>query len=1195
MSQTFHSKYHRVNHMTYKDLDIPDAGWDPIASQECPFRGNFYIFSGTGPKHGSLYSKEVYTVDLFPWTGSKINVNTNLYVTKDITGRDNLYIKNNITGGGYLEISNYGTFGSYVHISGSDASGYGLVVNEDSHFIGSADIDTNLNVDGYTYINGSDASGYGLVVENDLRVKGESLFDGKITANGGMDVSGDVSITGDFTLLGDSHITGDTDQSGNVTLTGDCVINGNCYVTETATANNGIFRDVYISHHLSAVSATFHNIDITASEASGFIITGERPPPEDYYKIPTTPVIEGKNNLYLDKAGLFVDGWTILSGDVSMNRDLNVKGTTTLNTLIVTGTATVQKDTTLEGKLNVSGSTVIDNSLKTNSLNVTGNASVGGAFNVAGNTTMTTFTATQDGTIEGTGTIGTLYITGDSTFDGDATFNGNVDIPSGDTTIAMLYAPEINAGTIDASGDVTVDGNFSVISGEAQVTTLYVGTMDSSGDVTIAGNVSIISGGDLDVNGSVGIDENLAVSGSVDIGDYLTVGTRKDGSTTGKYSVSIGSDNVASTTGSYAQGQGASATGKYSTAVGHNVSASGEYSHAEGAVTSALGGASHAEGGYTFTSADYSHAEGVYNFVNYEYDSGTSAIVPSSTSLHTVGFGKLTTYGVVRQNAVETMFDGKTYVYGVGGYDGTNATGAGVEDLATVINDMGMKEVSYDSLVDLKNNNKLVPGRWYRITDYEATTTQPDTQPAGVRYDIIVRADSSNVLNENAYAAKNANDSYFTEAGSNLESWRLKYSLLNDTNRFAWADTTGKGVVYWLQDEFGNECPYDFKGIKFKRWAITDITSTKLEGNSLSLLKSAFVYNSNTNPIHCSNFSSDSILANGTTFLVDSNESRFYFTFDVDGNDSSLIASNDVYMNKIEPYISQNKIKLNSNVFLGVSAHGNTFGNNCYENTFASGCRNNTFANGCTWNMLGPDCYWNTFDDGCYTNVLGSSGNRNTFGIASHVNTLSDGCTYNTFGPNFHFNTFSSGCRTNRFDTSCYSNNLGLNCVANTFGVSSYNNTFGTLCSANEFGDLCYNNNFGSSCRYNTFESNCYNNTFGNSCTYNVFGNSCYYNIFGSNCYNNMFENKCYYNVFGSNRSSPLGYYQYIRFESGVNSVCLYCNNTLNADHRYEYVTVSQGIKGTSSNMKLITDQNINQTFKTTYQPADSRFVSVSV
>ena len=57
-----------------------------------------------------------------------------------------------------------------------------------------------------------------------------------------------------------------------------------------------------------------------------------------------------------------------------------------------------------------------------------------------------------------------------------------------------------------------------------------------------------------------------------------------------------------------------------------------------------------------------------------------------------------------------------------------------------------------------------------------------------------------------------------------LESWELKYCLDNDKTRFAWADTNnGKGVVWWMKDEFGNEAWYDFKNVQFLRYLITDV------------------------------------------------------------------------------------------------------------------------------------------------------------------------------------------------------------------------------------------------------------------------------------------------------------------------------------------------------------------------------------
>ena len=56
---------------------------------------------------------------------------------------------------------------------------------------------------------------------------------------------------------------------------------------------------------------------------------------------------------------------------------------------------------------------------------------------------------------------------------------------------------------------------------------------------------------------------------------------------------------------------------------------------------------------------------------------------------------------------------------------------------------------------------------------------------------------------------------------NNLNAWTLKYSLDNDTDRFAWADTeNGKGVIYFMRDEFGNEAPYDFKNIMYDSYGL---------------------------------------------------------------------------------------------------------------------------------------------------------------------------------------------------------------------------------------------------------------------------------------------------------------------------------------------------------------------------------------
>ncbi len=123
--------------------------------------------------------------------------------------------------------------------------------------------------------------------------------------------------------------------------------------------------------------------------------------------------------------------------------------------------------------------------------------------------------------------------------------------------------------------------------------------------------------------------------------------------------------------------------------------------------------------------------------------------------------------------------------------------------------------VSYADLKSLRDGGQLVPGTWYRITDYLFTTTQNATQSAEHPFDIIVRADDASHLNETACAAHHGRDEHF--AGCKLEAWELRYCIDNDGTRFGWADTAGgKGVVYHMKDEWGNEAPFDFKNVKVR-------------------------------------------------------------------------------------------------------------------------------------------------------------------------------------------------------------------------------------------------------------------------------------------------------------------------------------------------------------------------------------------
>ena len=435
--------------------------------------------------------------------------------------------------------------------------------------------------------------------------------------------------------------------------------------------------------------------------------------------------------------------------------------------------------------------------------------------------------------------------------------------------------------------------------------------------------------------------------------------------------------------------------------------------------------------------------------------------------------------------------------------------------------------ITYAELKSLRDAGKLVPGTQYRITDYTCTTTQVDTQSAGHVFDIIVTADSMNKLNENASAIQHTDDTYF--ANSKLESWELKYCLDNDTARFAWADTVnGKGVIYWMKDEYDNECPYDFKNIQFKRYAVTNVTSTNLTSDALNELKNTFVYKENGQPIHFS-FSSSNITNNGSTLVIDNNNYGWYYTF-------STIKYDNGYPSVIE----------DASV-IGVNFYNDEGGGGCFKNKIEV-----------YRNFMASD---NGGLDGCC--ILNN--------IVFNGRYEQDGYVYNAYSNHIKSQSYS-----NTFGNNCWKNTFGNNCFSNTFGDHCYNNTFGNDCGRNTFGNYCYGNTFGNSFQVNTFGNDCWGNTFGNDCykntfgnyfQHNTFGNSCGSNTFGNDCQSNTFGNSCIYIKFASDASATTkyNYYQNNYFGDGCQYIVLTGAETASSSAQVQNYNFAQGLKGTSS------------------------------
>ena len=446
-------------------------------------------------------------------------------------------------------------------------------------------------------------------------------------------------------------------------------------------------------------------------------------------------------------------------------------------------------------------------------------------------------------------------------------------------------------------------------------------------------------------------------------------------------------------------------------------------------------------------------------------------------------------------------------------------------------NSSRVEEITYSDLKALRDGAKLTPSRLYRITDYITTTVQSNTKSARHPFDVIVLALSESELLEQAWAIQHEGDEYFTN--SNLSDWELWYCLDNDTTRFAWADSTnGKGVIYRMIDEFGNDCPYDFKNIQFYRqWnEAKQLWSTTSNGAV---------------GVPCYTFSSKG----------DSSATEF--------TDTTLMLDRQVYDNTIKAGTLSNQV-LNNNCF---------FGDGCYGNTFESSCSYNTF---------GENCNYNTFGSNCWNNTFGSNCNYNTFG---------SNCNYNSFGSNCWNNTFESSCVDNIFYGDCLKNSFGISCQRNTFGSSCRNNTFygncwnnifESSCLGNTFESSCDDNFFGENCNYNTFGSNCKGNSLGISCQGNSLGNNCQNNSFGSNCWNNTFGNVCYYIKFASDKSASTkyNYYRNNHFGDGCQYILFKCAETASASAQVQNYKFAQGLQGTSDEYLAI-DGKRNRSYET--------------
>ena len=475
-------------------------------------------------------------------------------------------------------------------------------------------------------------------------------------------------------------------------------------------------------------------------------------------------------------------------------------------------------------------------------------------------------------------------------------------------------------------------------------------------------------------------------------------------------------------------------------------------------------------------------------------------------------------------------------------------------------------KATYEEMTEMRDQGKLIPGQYYQITDYVTTVNEPlnpNARSAGHPFDILVRADSADTLNEQAWAVKHEGDTYFEDA--RLEAWELKYRLDNvqwskqagtyvtdeekgytflvvgditlsghtykllqgfgmyveDWSDYALMETvaegeqiicyygvpeefdpeepevvgtasgveevteSGRGTITWMKDEHGNECPYDFKNMQFKRWMTTDSVSGREELGGKYMV---------ADPDNCPQGLS----------VEDTEDFIWAYTFSSDNSggeqtDFSLTAEHKVRDNVMNPYDGG----LPNNVMFGEHNYGNSFGANCYDNSWGNYCYYNSWGNYCQHNSWGNRCQYNSWGNYCQNNSWGN------------------GCSRNSWGNNNWYNSWGNGCYGNSWGNECYYNSWGINCY------------------------------------YNSWGNGCQHNSWGNNNWYNSWGNGCQYNSWGNNCYCNSWGNECYYNSWGNNVTTTTVF-------DGVQHTQITTENVKNAQ-------VLNGVAGTSSSKLTLT------------------------
>ena len=505
-------------------------------------------------------------------------------------------------------------------------------------------------------------------------------------------------------------------------------------------------------------------------------------------------------------------------------------------------------------------------------------------------------------------------------------------------------------------------------------------------------------------------------------------------------------------------------------------------------------------------------------------------------------------------------------------------TSGAVYDALSNINTDHLTKVTYSELKTLRDDGELVPGMFYRITDYQCTTTQDNTQSAGHQFDIIVTALSENKLAEEGWAMMHDNI-YDVTFMDGVTKKCYFYDLSGDLSNMNLVDISTKLGYSEAND---GDLIFNDNGT---------ITSTTI--NSTSLTEKNLPYNY---------FQNSNLSAWKVWYCLDNDTERFAWADDsVDEDVEENIKINGgttpyfryidgdmIYENtklyawkSLDDIIRYSKIEeVESGIFVyqflvqGLDAAGKITSYTSYHKGTGSNGRGVIYRLIDEWNndvlydfkniqfkRWAITALTSGSDEMKAALIYDADENPVYFGAKAYDSPVISGATLDDDNYIFAY-TFDGALKDaegniTHYDVSaapfvgpqefidymieqemgegiadvCYDNFIGnygeMDIEGDNLapGLTLPNNVFfnSSYCYFDEDEDYwsyafanCYGNSLKSYCSNNTFGNGCQFNTFGNGCGGNTFGNYCSTNTFGNSCQNNTFGNGCGNNTFGN-------------------------------------------------------------------------------